>query len=412
MNWQYFIAKRIYKSKDGEKEVSKPAVRIAIAGIAIGLAVMLVSVAIVLGFKHQVRNKVIGLSSDIVLTSLYGQNIYQMEPIRLSGTQLRELAEKRNVTHLQRYSHKAGMIMTKTSFQGMMLKGVGQEYDWTFLRQHLEEGTLPVCSDTVASQSVLVSRALADKLHLSVGDKLDTYYLEENVRTRRLKITGIYQTGIPSFDDFFLITDIYTVNRLNNWEDGQFGGVEVAISDYAKLEDVRFDMQTYLRNQLDGEHFLAQTVEEVYPQIFAWLGVLDTNVWVILVLMIGVSGFTMISGLLIIILERTNMIGVLKALGANNTSLRRLFLTLAVFLIGRGMILGNLIALFFFAVQTYWQPFTLDPSIYYLKAVPIEFGWGWFLLINIVTFVVSVLMLIAPSYLITRIHPANSIRFE
>lgn len=414
MNWKLFIARRIYIAGQGNKAVSKPAVRIAMAGIIIGLAVMIISVAVAIGFKHQVRDKVVGMGADIIVSSIDGAQLYQMSPIVGNDSLIQAFNKTPGVSHVQRYSTKAGMIMTSDNFQGMLLKGVGQEYDYTFLKEHLLEGEIPAFTDSVASNQVLLSRSVADKLSLNVGDKLYTYYVEGNVRARRLTVCGIYQTNFSYYDDLFLITDLYTVNRLNGWKAEQVGGVEIAVSDYSMLENVNDLLRASLSDYSDcyGEIYCSRTVEEIYPQIFDWLNLLDVNVWVILILMTGVAGFTMISGLLIIILERTNMIGILKALGADNASIRNIFLSFSVFLIGRGMFWGNVIGLVICFVQYFFQPIQLDSKTYYVSAVPIELPLGWYLLLNIGTLVVSVLMLIGPSFLISRIHPAKSIRFE
>lgn len=413
-NWKFFIARRIYRSREGEKEVSKPAVRIAMAGIAIGLAVMIVSVAVVIGFKHQVRDKVIGMGSDIVVSSIEGAQLYQMNPVVANDSLLSVIWNIPQVSHVQRYATKPGMIMTADNFQGMIVKGVAQEYDWTYLKVHLQEGEIPALTDSVASNRVLVSRSMADKLSLKVGDKLYTYYIEGNVRARRLTVSGIFQTNFSAFDDYFLITDMYTVRRLNGWEPDQVGGVEVAVSDYRFLDSVNDEIRGHIQEQTDryGAIYCSRTSEELYPQIFAWLDLLDTNVWVILILMIGVAGFTMISGLLIIILERTQMIGVLKALGADNASIRQIFLSFSVFLIGRGMCWGNVIGLSCCLIQYFFEPIKLDPTTYYVNAVPVELHLGWIVLLNVCTLLVSVGMLVGPSYLISHIHPAKSIRFE
>lgn len=414
MDWRLFVARRIYQSNEGGREVSKPAVRIAMVGIAIGLAVMIVSVAVVIGFKHQVRDKVVGLGSDITVTNFDSQQSYQTIPVVANDSVLRLLSAVKGVKHVQRYSTKPGMIMTDDNFLGMVLKGVSHEYDLSFLKAHLVEGEMPVFSDTVASNRVLVSRTIADKLHLKTGDKIYTYYIEDNVRARRLTIAGIYQTHFTAYDDLFLITDLYTVNRLNSWQPGQVSGVELAVDDYSMLEAVKEEVRFVLDMQTDayGGVYYTQTVEESNPQIFAWLDLLDMNVWVILILMTGVAGFTMISGLLIIILERTNMIGVLKALGADNLSIRRIFLSFSVFLIGRGMLWGNIVGLALCFVQSQFHLFKLDPATYYVDRVPVEFNLWIYLLLNLCTLLVSVLMLVGPSYLVTRIHPAQSIRFE
>lgn len=416
MNWKLFIARRIYqtKEKEGDKNVSKPAVRIAMAGIAIGLAVMIISVAVVIGFKHEVRDKVIGLGSDILVTSLDEAQSYQATPIVGDDSLMTALGALPNVKHIQRYATKPGMIMTGDNFQGIVLKGIGQEYDTLFLHRHLLAGEIPAFTDSVSSNQVLVSKTIADRLGIGVGDKLNTYYLENNIRARRLTVAGIYQTNFSSYDDLFLLTDLRTVVRLNNWQEGQTGGLEIQVADYALLGDTNERILSTLEGKVDkyGGRYYSQTVEEVYPQIFAWLDLLDLNVWVILILMIGVAGFTMISGLLIIILERTNMIGVLKALGADNTAIREVFLSFAVFLIRRGMLWGNVIALACCGAQYFFRIIKLDPAVYYVDAVPVELNFWIWLLLNVGTLLVSVLMLVGPSYLISRIHPARSIRFE
>lgn len=415
MDWKLFVARRIYRSKEGEKEVSKPAVLIATWGIAIGLAVMIVAVAVVVGFKHEVRDKVVGLGSDISITNFDAQKSYETIPVVAGDSLLEVLRSTEGVKHVQRYSTKPGMIMTDDNFLGMVLKGVSQEYDWTFLKKHLLEGEIPAFSDSASTNRTLVSRTIANKLNIHTGDKLYTYYIEgDNVRARRLEVAGIYQTNFSLYDDLFMLTDLYTVNRLNNWKADQVSGIELEVTDYDRLAEIKENIRGKVDMQTDrfGNTYYTLTVEESNPQIFAWLDLLDMNVWVILILMTGVAGFTMISGLLIIILERTNMIGVLKALGADNLAIRKVFLSFSVFLIGRGMLWGNLIGLAFVVLQSQFRIFKLDPSTYYVDSVPVEFNLWWWVLLNICSLLVSVLMLVGPSYLITRIHPAKSIRFE
>ena len=415
MNWKLFIAHRIYRSNEGGKEVSKPAVRIARWGIAVGLAVMIVAVAVVVGFKHEVRDKVVGIGSDITVTNFDAQKSYETVPVSASDSLLDVLRSTEGVKHVQRYSTKPGMIMTDDNFLGMVLKGVSQEYDWTFLSKHLQEGEIPAFSDTASTNRTLISRTIANKLHLKTGDKLYTYYIDgEKVRARRLEVSGIYQTNFSIYDDLFLLTDLYTVNRLNSWKPDQVSGIEVEVEDYGLLQPIKENIREKVDMQKDryGSTYYVTTVEESNPQIFAWLDLLDMNVWVILILMTGVAGFTMISGLLIIILERTNMIGVLKALGADNLAIRKVFLSFSVFLIGRGMLWGNLIGLAFVGMQSFFRPFKLDPATYYVDSVPVEFNLWWWILLNVCTLIVSVLMLVGPSYLIAHIHPAKSIKFE
>ena len=414
MSWKLFIAKRIYSSGGKDTGVSGPAVRIAMAGIAVGLAVMTVSVAVVLGFKHQVRDRVAGLSSELLITPMDAAQSYQTMPVEATDSLLRELRTTSGVKRVQRYSTKPGMIMTDSAFIGMVLKGVAQDYDLQFMTNLVEEGEMPVFTDTVSSNSVLVSRDIADKLGLKVGDKLYTYYLDEDIRARRLTVSGIYRTNFTAFDEITLLTDLHTVTRLNSWKPEQVSGIEIKVDDYDRLEETYDKVREMFRDREDsaGNEYYVRTVEQVYQHIFAWLELLDLNVWVILILMTGVAGFTMISGLLIIILERAPMIGVLKALGTTDNALRKVFLTFAVFLIGRGMIWGNVVGLAICLLQGWLKLVKLDPDIYYVDAVPIELNlWLW-LALNLATMLVSVLMLIGPSYLVSKISPVKSMRFE
>lgn len=414
MNWKYFIAQRIYRSHDGKQAVSKPAIHIAVAGIAIGLAVMLVSVAVVIGFKHQIRDKVVGVGSDVLFTSVMSDDLYNLHPIVASDSLLTALRKSPGVSHVQRFALKGGMMMAGDNFEGMVLKGVAQEYDWSFFKSHLVEGRLPRCTDSVASNEVLVSRNIARKLGLKVGDKLTTYYMQNSVRARRMTITGIYNSDLASFDNYYILSDLYTVTRLQGWESNQVSGIEIEVDRFDELETVNENLLYDFGKFTDpyGGGYFSRTCKQLYAQMFAWLDLMDTNVWVILILMTGVAGFTMISGLLILILERTRMIGILKTMGAGNKSVREIFLHFSVLLIARGMLWGNLIGGGFCLLQSQFHLIKLDPVNYYLSYVPIELNVPVYLLLNLSTLVLSVLMLIGPSYLIARIHPARSIRFE
>lgn len=414
MSLSLFIARRIYRESDGGKQVSRPAVIIAMAGIAIGLAVMIIAVAVVIGFKSEVRNKVIGFGSHIQITNLDAVNSYETHPIVVGDSMRAALSDYPEVSHVQRYSTKPGMIKTDDAFQGMVLKGIGPEFDNRFMKEYLLEGEIPIFSDSASTNKVLISKALATKLKLKLGDKIYTYFIQDDVRARRLTIAGIYQTNFSEYDNLFLLTDIYMVNRLNGWQPEQVSGVELQVRDYDRLQETTYQVAADTDNQKDilGGTYYVRNIEQLNPQIFAWLGLLDLNVWVILILMIGVAGFTMISGLLIIIIERTNMIGILKALGANNFTIRKTFLWFSVFLIGKGMIWGNAIGLAFCILQSQFGIFRLDPETYYVDKVPVSFNVLLFLLINIGTLLAAVLMLIGPSFLITRINPASSMRYE
>lgn len=414
MSLSFFIARRIYREGAGGKRVSRPAVLIAMAGIAVGLAVMIIAVSIIVGFKREVRNTVAGFGAHLRISGMEAVNAYENSPV-VADDSLRTLVSRyAEVKHVQRYSMKPGMVKTDDAFQGIMLKGVGQEYDLSFLKAHLLEGEMPQFSDSASSGRVLVSRSLADKLKLRPGDKIDTYYIEEEIRARRLQVAGIYQTNFAEYDNLFILSDLYLVNRLNRWKPGQASGLEVELRDYGRLEDATWELASLLDGYTDvyGAAYGVRNVEQLNPQLFAWLGILDVNIWVILVLMVGVAGFTMISGLLIIIIERTSMIGILKALGAGDALIRRIFLWFSVFLIGRGMLWGNVFGLGFFFLQRFTGLFGLDPETYYMDTVPVSLNLWIFFALNAGTLLISVCMLLGPSYLIARIRPAGALRYE
>ena len=420
MSLSLFIARRLYREEGGRRQASRPAVLIAMAGIAIGLAVMIVAVSIIVGFKSEVRSKVAGFGSHLRLSGLQGASAYESNPVVADDSLMAWASSRPGVKHVQRYSMKPGMLKTDDAFMGMMLKGVGPEYDLGFLRRHLVEGEVPQFSDTASAGRVLVSRAMAGKLRLKPGDKLDTYYLGNgggsggDVRARRLQVAGIYETNFTEYDNLFILADLCLVNRLNGWKPGQVSGLEVELSNYGQLDAATWELGAELGGCADryGAEYCVRNVEQLNPQLFAWLGILDVNVWVILALMTGVAGFTMISGLLIIIIERTSMIGLLKALGAGDGLVRRVFLWLSVFLIGKGMVWGNILGLGFYLLQSLTGVFQLDPATYYMDTVPVSLSPWHLLLLNAGTLAASLLMLVGPSFLIARIHPAHSLRYE
>ncbi len=411
---ELFIARRLYKSEQGSRSVSRPAVLIAQIGVALGLAVMLVTIAVSFGFKHEVREKAVGFSSHIHISNYESGQSYEALPVAADSALLGRLAAIPSVEHVQRYAAKPGVFRTDNDFIGYILKGVGKDYDLSFYAQYLKEGVLPQFSDSVASGNILISRVIADKLQLNVGDKVDSYFLQGTMRARRYAVAGIYETGFNEYDRLFVIADLKAVQALNRWEPDQVTGVEVALSDFSKVEDMNWELGTLLDRTEDkyGNQYLVQSVTDINPGLFAWLDVLDMNVWLILALMIGVAGFTMISGLLILIIERTQFIGILKALGASNASVRKAFLYLAMLIIGKGMLWGNIVGLGLCAVQKFTGLIPLDPANYYLDRVPIEFNWLFILAVNVVMFVLSVLILIVPSHLISRIYPTKAMRFE
>lgn len=416
MNFELFIARRIHFSKErgDSRRVTPPAVRIAVAGIALGVAMMILSVAIVVGFKQEVRNKMVGFGSHIRVSNFDSNSSYETVPIFVGDSLKSLLSALSGIRHVETFATKPGILKTETDFQGIVLKGVDVEYDWTFFRKHLKEGELFSIDTGKVTNDVLISQQLADMLRLRCGDSFHAYFVQDEVRARKFRICGIYDTGFTDYDKLFVLTDIKHIRRLNGWEADAVSGLELQVDDYDDLDEVAAAVDDRLLNRRDrkGNIFYVRSIKELNPMIFSWLDVLDLNVAVILVLMMAVSGFTMISGLLIIILERTNMIGILKALGQQDRSLRRVFLYISAFLIGKGMLWGNIIGLALCWIQSFFRPLSLDPSVYYLDAVPIHLTLGSWLLINLGASVVSLLMMLAPSYLITKISPAKTIRFE
>lgn len=415
MNTELFIARRIYKGdKKDEKRVSSPAVKIAIAGIAIGLAVMIVAVCIIVGFKKEVRQKVIGFGSHIQITAFDNSTSYEHKPISISDTVRAALEANNAIRHVQEFITKPGIIKTDSDFLGIVLKGVSESYDWDFFKTNLIEGSVINPNDTSIANQAIISEKIANQLHLKLGDSFTTYFVQEPVRARRFNIVGIYNTNFEDYDKLYVVTQSDILASLNGWDDDMASGVEVLVNDYNKLDqtarDLFFEMVSY--KDRFGNALYTRSIKDINPMIFNWLNLLDMNVWVIIILMLIVSGFTMISGLLIIILERTNMIGILKSMGARDFSLRKVFVYLSAFLIGQGMLWGNIVGLAVCLIQKQFQIFKLDPSTYYLSAVPVDLNPLHIVLLNIGTLVVSLLMMIGPSYLVAKITPAKSIQFE
>ena len=415
MNLPLFIAKRIYGDQGDRRKVSRPAIRIATVGVAIGLAVMIITVSVVLGFKHTIRDKVVGFGSHIQIGNILTMGSYETLPICIDDSTLRAFGRIDGIRKAERYTTTQGILKTDDDFLGVVFKGLGPEYDLTFLQENLVEGELPQFSDTATNYPLVISRSMADKLRLKTGDRIFAYFIgNDDVRARRFTVTGIYQTNMKRFDDAFCLTDIYATHKLNGWFDDQCTGAELLVDDFEQLEQTNRNVIKKVNRQLDryGSTLSSQTIIEAYPAVFSWLELLDINVWIILALMIAVAGFTMVSGLLIIILERTQMIGVLKALGARNSTIRHTFLWFSVFIIGQGLLWGNIIGIGLVVLQQQTGLVTLDPQTYYVSEAPLELNPLFIVLLNVATLLISVLVLIAPSYLVSRIHPAKSMRYE
>ena len=415
MNFPLFIARRIYGESDARQMVSRPAIRIATAGVAIGLAVMIVSVSVVFGFKHTIRDKVVGFGSHIQVGNFMTLQAGEQYPVQMGDSMMTALRNTQGISHVQRFAMKQGILKTDNDFLGVAFKGVGPEFDSTFIHQNMVEGTIPAFSDSASTNRLLISKPMADKLRLKTGERIFAYFIDENgVRARRFTISGIYQTNLSQYDDIICYTDLYTTVRLNGWKSDQVSGAEVSVSDFDRVDETESIYINKVNRQTDayGETYSTKTIRELNPQIFSWLDLLDMNVWIILALMTAVAAVTMISGLLIIILERTTMIGVLKALGARNKTIRHTFLWFAVFMIGRGLIIGNILGIGLVVLQRLTGLVKLDADTYYVSTVPVELNLPIILLLNIATLIISVLVLIGPSYLISHIHPAKSMRYE
>ena len=415
MNFELFIAKRIHFSHKEGKIVSRPAVRIAIGGIATGLAVMVIAVAIIVGFKREVRNKLIGFGSHIQIGASFNNQTYEAMPLSVDTLLMKKIVALPEVTHVQLFAVQAGLIKTDENFQGIVLKGVDKNFDWEFFKSNLVEGEVFQISDTAADKRVIISQKLSSLLQLRVGDNFHAYFIiDGKVRVRPFTVQGIYSTGFSDYDKLFIIGDMKHIRRLNGWEEDLAGGIEILIRDYDDLDKACEQVFNLIGNRFDKEDsaYIMRTIRQINPQIFSWMDILDINVVIILILMTLVAGVTMISGLLILILERVNMIGILKAMGANNWSVRKIFLYHSYFLVGKGMFIGNLIGISICVLQSRFGIIQLDPDVYYVNAVPVYLTVWNLLLINAGSFVASVLMLAGPSYIITQISPAKSIKFE
>ena len=417
MNFPLFIARRIYSDHIGDQQkVSKPAIRIAVAGVAIGLAVMIISVCVVLGFKHTIRDKVVGFGSHIQVANFYTlQSSAIDQPVAIGDSMMNVLKKTEGVKHVQRFAMKQGILKTDNDFLGVMFKGVGPEFDSTFIHKNMVEGSIPHFSDQQSTNRILISKDMASKLNVKAGDRIFAYFIGEGgVRTRRFTISGIYQTNLAQYDKTTCFCDLYTARKLNAWTDDMVTGAELTVNDFKQLSTTANDIINRVNRTQDqyGNTFSSKTIRELSPQIFSWLDLLDLNVWIILAIMTAVAVVTMISGLLIIILERTTMIGVLKALGARNSTVRHTFLWFAAFIIGKGLLIGDAMALALILLQKLTGFAKLDPQTYYVDVVPVELDWMLIVALNIATMLIALFVLIAPSYLVSHIHPAKSMRYE
>lgn len=406
MNFEYFIANRIISKKQA-KSFTKPITRIAILSIILGLGVMIVSIAIVTGFQQEIKNKVIGFGSHIQIVNFDNNNSMETEPVYRYHDFVKKLKKHPEIGHIQVFGKKAGIIKTNEMIEGVFLKGIDKDFDWSFFKDKIVEGKPIKISDSAKTNNIVISKDLADKLQLHLDDRVLMYFIQDPPRLRKFTIKGIYKTGLKELDQVFVLGDIKHIQKLNNWDSTQVSGFEIKLKDFSKIDEMG-------RYVYENVHFTldVRTVKNLYPQIFDWLKLQDMNVIIILALMVLVAGINMISTLLILILERTSLIGILKALGTKNWSIRKIFLYNATYLIGKGLLWGNVFGLAICLLQYHFGLVKLPQESYYVPVVPINIDLWHVLLINAGTLVACVLMLIIPSYIITRVSPVKAIRFN
>ena len=408
MNFELFVAKRV--SVRARRTFSTLIVIIGITGIALGLAVMISSFGIVTGFKNTIRDKMVGFTGHIQVSRFDLNTSFENTPVQVmdaAGNLNIHPDDFPGVKWVQAFATKPGIISAGEEIEGVVLKGVGAKYDWTYLKGHLVAGDIPSFNSDSLSENILISQTIAERLKLEAGDDLLMYFVQEPLRRRKLHISGIYQTGLEDLDKLYVIGDLQLIQRLNNWDNTQAGGYELFINDISRLDELTMQV-----HQNVDENLQAYSVKEIYPLIFEWLSLLDMNAIVLLILMLLVAGINMISALLIMILERTNMIGILKALGAGNFRIRKIFLYNAIYLTGIGMLIGNIVGVGFCFLQQKYHLIGLDQTNYYVDYVPVDLSLLSVILLNVCTFLVCLLMLIIPSMMVSRVSPVKAIRFK
>lgn len=414
MNFEYFIAKKIYFDKSSGKKISKPIVKIAQIGIILGISIMLISVSVAIGFKSEIRKKTVGFGSHIQIINFDTNNSYETVPITKNPELVGKISKIPNVKHIQSFATKTAVFKTKENVNGIILKGIDDDFNWQFFKQNIIEGDTFKIEKDKRSKNILISKKTASLLNLTVGDTILTYFIQKPIRFRKFAISGIYETGMEELDRTFALVDIKQIRKLNKWENNQISGYELSINDFDKLDEVKQDIQDVVGYDYtrQGGLLKVETIKEKFPMLFDWIGLFDANVWIILILITIVAGFNMVSGLLVIILENTRMIGVLKAMGNNNLSIRKIFLIYSAMIIGRGVIWGNIIGLSLILIQQYFGIFTLDPQSYYVSTVPAYFTPLYFTYLNLGVIIVTVLMLIVPSFIVSKITPVKAIKFN
>lgn len=411
MNYELFIAKRIIASKKSKNSISSPIIKISILAIAIGIVVMLFSVATGVGLQKKIKEKISGFNGDIQISRFDANNSkVTVSPISKNQSFYPEFINVPNVKKVQVFATKAGIIRTPNEFEGIVLKGVDEYYDWSFLKDYLIAGKIPKINSELSNE-VLISEITAKRLGLRSGDTFHMFFVKDDPNkapnSRKFLVSGIYNSGFEEFDESYIIGDIKHIQRINKWNDDQVGGFEVFIHDFGDLRETGFEIYNNIDPTLN-----AFTIAEMFPAIFEWLGLFDTNIIVIIGIMILIAGINMITALLVLILERTQMIGILKALGNANWSIRKIFLYNATYLIGRGMLWGNIIGIGLLLIQKYFGLISLDPETYYVSQAPVYLDFKIIILVNLGTLILCLLMLIVPSYIVSKISPVKAIKFD
>jgi lipoprotein-releasing system permease protein len=411
LNLEYFIAKRLITAKHFKSSISAPIIKIAISAIAIGMIMMIVSVATGIGLQQKIRDKVSAFNGHVIISNYdNNQSEVTLAPISKQQNFYPRFTSVPEVTHIQAIASKAGIIRTETAFEGIILKGVETDYQWNNIKEYIVSGKLPDFSKGI-NQEVVISQFLANRLNLKVGDSFNTFFIKEDQNklpnSRRFKITGIFNSGFQEFDATYIIGDIRHIQRMNKWKPDQVGAFEVFVNDFNNIEAIGEKVYEQTSSTLD-----TKTIIEKYSYIFEWLKLFDFNIIIILAVMILVATINMVVALLVLILERTQMIGILKALGASNWSVRKIFLYNAFYLIVRGLFWGNLIGISLLLLQQYFGIITLNPENYYVNQAPVYLNWGYIVLLNLLTVTVCFLVLLIPSYIITKISPVKAIRFD
>ena len=403
---EWKIAKRLYFSNEGKARSSRPAVRVALGGIVIGVMVMIVAICVVVGFKQEVQRKVAGFGSHIQVVNFDNNATYELQPVEVSDSLLLKLSELPHIKQVSTFASKPGILKTDSAFHGIIFKGT--DY-WDYFAANMVSGSLPA-----EKNEVIISTVLANQLHLTVGDPILCYFVQEDLRVRKLHISGLYNTCMSEMDRLFVLGDIQLVRQLNQWKNTQASGIEILVDDLKHLEKAADRVYFATANRLDeaGNAFYTQTLEQLNPQIFGWLDLLDMNVVIIIVLMLCVSGFSIITGLIILILESITLIGTLKALGACNRFVRRIFMYESILLVGKGVLFGNLLGLGIVALQYFTQLIPLDAATYYVSYVPMAFPWLGLVGLNIGVLLVSWVIMLAPSAIVSQISPAKVMHFE